>query len=281
MTVAGEDVTGLIINGARGAKARGRVVFEGGAKPENLTSVRLIASPTDFDMVSVTAAAFGMAAVKADGTFEIDGLVGGRVFRFMDPPTGWFLKRVTHDNDDVTDKGYDFKPGEDVEGFEIVMTTRSQPVSGTVTNDKGEPAKDYTVVVFPEDPQQWMATTSRSHASSRPDQQGRFRIAELPPGAYLAIAVEYVAEGEWMDPEWLARAAKKATAFTLDRGRRQNAQPEALTARVASARHFVKNVKTPYRTTRSSPKLVQYVTYAQNTLRRRRVHPLGRFHSGR
>jgi protocatechuate 3,4-dioxygenase beta subunit len=218
VTIAGEDITGLVVNGARGAKARGRVVFEGGAKPENLTSVQLIASPTDFDTVSVTAAAFGMAAVKDDGTFEIDGLVGGRAFRFMDPPKGWFLKRVTHDSDDVTDKGYDFKPGEDVEGFDIVMTRRSQPLSGTVTNDKGEPAKNYTVVVFPEDPQQWMATTSRSHASARPDQQGQFRIAELPPGAYLAIAVEYVAEGEWMDPEWLARAAKKATAFTLTEG---------------------------------------------------------------
>jgi protocatechuate 3,4-dioxygenase beta subunit len=218
VTIAGEDVTGLIINGARGAKARGRVVFEGGPKPGNLTSIRLLASPTDFDMVSVTASAFGAAAVKGDGAFEIDGLVGGRVFRFMDPPAGWFLKRVTHDNDDITDKGYAFKPGEEVEGFEIVMTTRSQPVSGTVTNEKGEPAKNYTVVVFPEDPQQWMATTSRSHASSRPDQQGRFRFAELPPGAYLAIAVEYVAQGEWMDPEWLERAAKKATAFTLTEG---------------------------------------------------------------
>ena len=59
-----------------------------------------------------------------------------------------------------------------------------------------------------------------ARASARPDQQGRFRIAHLPPGAYLAIAVEYVAEGEWMDPEWLERAARKATKFTLDRGRR-------------------------------------------------------------
>ena len=218
VTVAGEDITGLTISGARGARARGRVVFEGGAKPENVTSLRLIATPTDFDAVSITASAFGMAGVKENGTFEIEGLVGGRVFRFMDPPKGWFLKRVTHESDDVTDKGYAFKPGEEVEGFDIVMTTRSQPVSGTVTNDKGEPAKDYTVVVFPEDPQQWMTTTSRTHASSRPDQQGQFRIAELPPGAYLAIAVEYVAEGEWMDPEWMARAARKATAFTLTEG---------------------------------------------------------------
>jgi hypothetical protein len=40
----------------------------------------------------------------------------------------------------------------------------------------------------------------------------------LPPGSYYALAVEYVAPGEWQDPDWLARAAKKATRVTLDEG---------------------------------------------------------------
>jgi len=44
------------------------------------------------------------------------------------------------------------------------------------------------------------------------------RPANLPPGAYYAIAVEYVAQGEWSDPEWLARASRKATRFMLDDG---------------------------------------------------------------
>jgi hypothetical protein len=55
-------------------------------------------------------------------------------------------------------------------------------------------------------------------ASARPDQDGRYRVTNLPPGHYYAIAVDYVAQGEWQDPEWLARAAKKATEFTLDEG---------------------------------------------------------------
>ena len=59
---------------------------------------------------------------------------------------------------------------------------------------------------------------TRWTASSRPDQDGRFKFANLPPGAYYAIAVEYVAQGEWSDPEWLARASKKATRFMLDEG---------------------------------------------------------------
>ena len=218
VTVAGEDIAGLTITGARGAKARGRVVFEGGTKPESLASVRLMAAPTDPDNMAAAMSSFGMAAVKETGAFEIDGLAGGRIFRFMEPPQGWTIKRITHESDDVTDTGFDFKPGDDVDGFEIVLTTKTQTVSGTVTNDKGEPVKEYTVAVFPEDPEKWTAAAERWRAVSRPDQQGQFKIVSLPPGGYFAIAVEYVPQGEWTDPEWLARMKGKATRFTLDEG---------------------------------------------------------------
>jgi hypothetical protein len=54
--------------------------------------------------------------------------------------------------------------------------------------------------------------------SARADQQGQFKVSELPPGAYFAIAVEYVPQGEWRDPAWLERASKNATRFSLDEG---------------------------------------------------------------
>jgi hypothetical protein len=217
VTVAGDDITGLTITGTRGARASGRIVFEGGQKPEALTSLRLMAAPTNTEDFAAAMASFGMSAVKEPGTFEIGGLVGGRIFGFMNPPKGWSIKKITHDGNDITDTGYEFKPGEDVDGFEIVMTTRSQTVTGSVSNDKG-PVKEYTVVVFPEDSEKWKLANGRWRASGRPDQQGEFKLSELPPGSYLAVAVDYVADGEWMDPEWLGRVAKNATKFTLDEG---------------------------------------------------------------
>ena len=57
--------------------------------------------------------------------------------------------------------------------------------------------------------------------SARPDQEGRFRLQNLPAGNYYAIAVDYVAQGEWGNPEWLARARDKATTFTLSEGSTQ------------------------------------------------------------
>ena len=218
VTVAGEDIAGLVVTGTRGAKATGRVVFEGGQKPEAIASLRMVAVPTDPDNMTAGSSAFGMASVNETGAFEIDGLVAGRMFRFVNLPKGWFLKRIAYEGEDVTDKGHVFKPGEQVDGFEITLTTRAQNLTGTVVDDKGTPVKEYTVVVFAEDQEKWTLPSNRWTASARPDQQGTFKFTDLPPGAYLAVAMEYVAQGDWNDPEWLARAARNATRFTLDEG---------------------------------------------------------------
>ena len=218
VTVTGDDITGLIVTGTRGAKATGRIIFEGGDKPDKIATLRLMAAPTDTDNMPTAASVFGASSVTENGTFEIDSLVGGRAFHILNLPKGWYFKQATHEGTDVTDRGYDFKPGETVENFEIVLTTKQQILSGAVTNDKGETAKEYTVVAFTDDQQKWSLTNSRWVASARADQQGQFRITSLPAGSYFAIAVEYVEQGEWRDPEWLARASRTATRFTLDDG---------------------------------------------------------------
>jgi len=218
VTVAGEDIAGMVVLGTRGAKASGQISFEGGVTPEGIASIRLMAGPSEGDSMGPASAAFGNSSVKNDGTFSIDGLVGGRIFRVLNAPKGWFLKRVTVGGEDVTDKGMEFKPGEDVADIRVELTNKTTGITGSVTDDKGQAQKDYTVVVFPENQQKWTLANSRWASSARPDQEGRFTFSNLPPGAYFAIAVEYVASGEWSDPEWLARASKKATRFTLDEG---------------------------------------------------------------
>ena len=45
--------------------------------------------------------------------------------------------------------------------------------------------------------------TTSTVRSSRPDQQGTFQIKGLPAGEYLAVALEYVEDGAWNDPEYL------------------------------------------------------------------------------
>jgi carboxypeptidase family protein len=216
--VTGDDITGLAVTGTRGGTATGRIVFEGGEKPDTIATLRLIATPIDTEDTPAAASVFGASSVKESGAFEIDSLVGGRSFRIVNLPKGWNFKQVTRDGVDITDKGIEFKPGETVDNVEIVLTTKQQTVTGTVSTDKGESAKDYTVVVFTDDQQKWNLAENRWMTSARADQQGQFKITHLPAGSYFAIAVEYVDEGEWRDPEWLARASRTAKKFTLDEG---------------------------------------------------------------
>jgi hypothetical protein len=215
LSVSGEDITGLVITGTRGAKASGTLKFSG-PPPDGAKNVRISAPATDADNNPMPT--LGNANVRDDGTFEIDSLVGGHVFRPANLPKGWMLKSVNFNGEDVTDRGVEFKPGEDITGIEIELTSAVQTVTGTVASDTSQPVKDYTVVIFAEDQQKWALAQNRWMSSARPDQDGRYRVTSLPPGHYYAIAVDYVAQGDWQDPEWLARAAKKATTFTLDDG---------------------------------------------------------------
>ena len=116
---------------------------------------------------------------------------------------------------DITDAGYDFKPGQRVAAIQILLTRRATTVSGTVHDGAGSPVADYTVVVFSTNAGRWGYQT-RFIRSARPDQDGRFAIPALPPDEYHVVALEYVETGQEFDPEQLA--IWKALATTVDVG---------------------------------------------------------------
>jgi len=164
-------------------------------------------------MVGATA-----ATAKPDGTFELKGLAGHRVIRAGNLPQGWMLKTVRLNGTDITDAGVDFKAGEQYSNLEIVLTSKTTEITGGVTIDNGTPTKDYTVVVFSEDPDHWTIPMSRWIVGARPDQDGRFKIRNMPPGTYFAVALDYIESGAWSDPDLLDRLKTRAKRFTLDEG---------------------------------------------------------------
>jgi hypothetical protein len=215
VTVNGENLSNVVIVTSKGATASGRIVFEDGSKPSSITNIRVSTSAPDGDGPSMSFG--GAGSVKADGTFELRGLSGLRILRVANVPAGWMLKSVRVNGTEVTDTGMDFKPGEAISGVDVTLTSRVTDVNGTV-KDGSQQVKDYTIVVFSSDPQKWSLPNSRYVTGSRPDQEGRFQIKNLPGGEYLAIAVDYLAQGEWNDPDVLERLKSKATSFSLNDG---------------------------------------------------------------
>jgi carboxypeptidase family protein len=216
LTVSGEDVSNVVIVTSKGATAAGRVVFDDGSKPSSVTNIRVSAAPVDSDGPGV-AFGGGSGNLKADGAFELKGLSGARIIRATNVPSGWMLKSVRVNGNDITDSGMDFKSGESINGIEVTLTSKLTEVNGTV-KDGAQSVKDYTVVVFADEPQKWTFPNSRYVTGSRPDQEGRFQIKSLPAGGYLAVAVDYLAQGEWNDPDVLERLKAQATSFSLKEG---------------------------------------------------------------
>jgi hypothetical protein len=95
----------------------------------------------------------------------------------------------------------------------IVITDRVAQVTGAVTT-AGQPAKA-NIIVFAADPAKWVFPTRYVRGVST-DEQGRYSIAGLPPyERYLAIAADYLEEGEQFDPEFLERVRDMAFPFPL------------------------------------------------------------------
>ena len=54
--------------------------------------------------------------------------------------------------------------------------------------------------------------------SSRPDQDGRFKVRGLPPGRYVAVALDYIEPGEETNPETLEQLRSRGTSITVREG---------------------------------------------------------------
>jgi hypothetical protein len=218
VTVAGgEDINGVVLLPQRPATALGRITVTPPDSTGKLTpsDVRLMATP----VVPSGPMFMGGGApptVRADWSFEMQVTPGVMNIRANVPIPGWSIKSVRHNGTDVTDSGIDFGSGGTVEGIEIEMTNLVQEVSGRVTNDKGQNVRDYSVLFFPQDRGRWEAM--RYFAIGRPDQEGRYSVRGLPPGEYLAAALEYLDPSERANPELLERLRIGASPIEIREG---------------------------------------------------------------
>lgn len=216
IVVSSEDLTGITVLTTKGGTVTGRIAAAEGSSGELRTdNIQIAAQGLRFE--AGPAAGARPSRVETEGTFRLTGLMGPRLLRVNGLPQAWTLKAVMLNGTDITDTPIDFKGSEDISGAQILVTDHVSEVNGKVTL-KDQPTRDYTVVIFPDDPARW-AYPSRYVRSGRADQQGQFRIRALPQDAhYLAVAVDYVEDGEASDPQFLEQMKSRATKFSLTDG---------------------------------------------------------------
>jgi hypothetical protein len=215
VTVTGDDLDGLMVMTSAGVSISGQIEFEGDLKPTfSPQTVRILAAELGPRRLTGT----GSTAVSEDWSFAVRGVAAGpHALRVSGLPTGWALKAVYAGADDVTDTPLQVTDRRNVTDVRVFITNRGTELTGAVSDERGAAVGEYSVVVFAEDAARW-SEQSRFLATVRPDQHGRFVVRGLPPGEYLAAALEYLEEGQGNDPEFLEGLRSNATALVLGEG---------------------------------------------------------------
>jgi hypothetical protein len=226
-----EDVSGLTMITAPGARVAGTIVSDTGEpfsfKPQQVQVAARAANPEAPALGPGGAAA---ARVANDYSFELANVSDARLIR-VGGVQGWTLKAVHLNGQEITDIPVEFPPGQFVTGVQVTLTQKIGELSGLVTNSRGEPVLDASVVIFPSDEKLW-TYQSRFVRTARPDQEGRFRINAMPPSQnYLAIAVQGLEDGQAGDPEFLATVKEAATSFSLGEGESKSVDLKVATGR--------------------------------------------------
>jgi hypothetical protein len=214
VTVGNDDLAGVSVATGKGGSIRGTVVADNNGKVQT-ANIQVSVQP----MRQTPGGLQPRTQVSSTGTFELNGLIGAQLLRVDRLPEGWTVKAIRANGRDITDTALEFR-GSEGATVQIVLTDRISEVSGTV-KASGQPVSAASVVLFPDDPAQW-AFPSRRVRMVRVDQTGVFRARSLPPGGYLALAVDYLEQGEFQDPVFLERMRGRATAFSLSDGENKN-----------------------------------------------------------
>lgn len=214
VTVGMDDLRDVFVATAPGAVAQGTVTTDAGqplpAQGRQIGITAIGADPSS--PVGSTP-----ARIAEDGTFELRGLSERRLIR-VNAPAGWYLKSVLFDGVDVTDTFIDFIPGTTSSTLRVVLTETTTELSGTVVDEDGAPVLDAAVVVFAADEAAW-TFQSRFIQAARPDQDGRYRMRNLPPHTdYRIVAVQGLEDGQAGDPDFLRSIAPEAERLTLAEG---------------------------------------------------------------
>lgn len=231
LTVSGDDIGGLTLALDAGPALTGRVTFAESAlkPPADLTQLRVaLVTPASLPQRGqVMGSQFNPAApiaLKADGTFEIAGIPPGAfLFQLTGPgvgPSGWWMRSMMDGERDLLDRLIQVRPGTPSMNVVVSMSDRHTELSGMLRTPNGQPAADVFVIAFSTDRTMWGAGARRVRAV-RPGADGRYVIADLPPGEYRIGVVTDVEPEDWQNPDLLDQLTATSAKITLGDGEKK------------------------------------------------------------
>jgi uncharacterized protein (DUF2141 family) len=219
ITVAGQDMTNIALELQRGMSLSGHVVFQGTKEvPADLTRLQISMSPYDSNPGPRELANNVQGNVEANGRFTISDVFPGKYRMFGTGSVGaWTVESAVVSGQDTLDFPLEVRPGQNVSGVVVTFIDRPTELSGTIVTEKGQPAIDHMILVYPVDEKYWMPMSRRIRVS-RALQDGKFLFRGLPPGDYRLSAFMEAEPGSWFEPSFLQQLEASSLRITLGDG---------------------------------------------------------------
>lgn len=234
--VTGQDLGPLGLTLRDGLKVEGSIVVEGGGAPPDVAAIRIsVSKPGGADPASAMLARMLNASAgssKEDGSFAVGGLMPGRyqisvtgkpmrlgtlVPGIAPAQSGWVVKSIRWNNQDLADTGIDLQPDVPVAGVVVTLTKQPAQLAGTVIDSAGRPTGAFPIVVFSTDRAHW-GPGSRRVLQAQPASDGRFTVVGLPAGDYFLAAVTRLEPGDLANRQFLEDLLSASLRITIRDG---------------------------------------------------------------
>ena len=194
VSVAGQDISGVVLELQKGVTITGQVTAQAATPPADYsrTMINLFPAAPDSNMMRSVPPARRPPSKRAGGSrsatssrarYRVNaGVPGG-----TPAAPSLIVQSVTVDGEDALDMPLAVK-GRGINGMAVAMTDRITELSGTIVDEKGKPAIEHTLVLYPVDEKYWFFQ-SRRIRTTRAGEDGHYTFRVVPPGDYRLATV--------------------------------------------------------------------------------------------
>ena len=139
---------------------------------------------------------------------------------------GCYLKSATANGQDILDQGLQIRSGTYASPIELVYSSNSATVDGTVVREDGSPVLGAEVILIADRQQSSPRLDYRETAT---DQYGYFSIRGVAPGNYHVYSWQST-DFDYRDREFLKRFEQKAQTLSIGENEKKSLQLPVLPA---------------------------------------------------